>query len=1109
MRNFLSTLLLCGVLLLLSGRAQAQTPPSPRDTTVAGPQTFAMIMGISKYKYVRPLSYADKDAEMFRDYLKSPAGGRLKDENIFMVLNEQAISAVFWGKGFQWLKAKKLQKGDKLFIYLAGHGDAIDEDQFFYLTYDCNPAGDKNNYLVGGTIQLFNLKKKIAAETAKGVEVFFIMDACRSNELPGGSEGQNFLNAAISEKRAGEIIMLATGAGQESLEDISIGTGHGLFTYYLVDGLSGLADTDGGSGDNKVTLSEIQKYVDKNVPSIAQQRFKRKQDPYFCCTENSEKVVSTVDIEYLKKWLETRRKGPGNSFHGMIRDKRYHAEADSLLLETYQQFYKAIRENKLTGSESAEYFYQQLEQRFPANKYTTDARLTLAVSFINFAQAKINLYLDCRDAASIQRIRAQLGEEEKADETSAGIDRMERVAQQEDFVVGTMLEKAIAIIREDDPDFAETLQGQLYFFKARGYFGKAKKAVDINKAFEYAYTAYARDPKAAYILNTLSALHLDNYRYDSAIYYAKKAIYEAPGWRYPYITLAFSYRTQNKPDSAIKYYRRSIDVDPGNADAWVDLGHYYFSLSRNDSALSLYRKALSLEPGNVYALNNIGWISYNSQQYGEAIDFFSRSIAADPKFINAYNGLGKSYFARQQFDSARIWYEKAFAHYQDKSFVNVYIGNFYRDLKAWDSAKVYYRQAAAIDPQYEEAYNQLGQSSFALKQYDSARYYYRQALIANPYSAFALLNTGLVYKELKQPDSTYSYFQQAIRLEPRNPSLLNNLGVIYGEEKNYDSAKAYFRRALGVRPDYKPASKNLIRIFREQGLTDSITGYLRNSSQYEQGSPAFLHDMGRIWYEQKRYDSARWYVRKALDIEPGNPQVLSSLALSFQGLKRIDSARIYMRKALDLDAENPVIIQRMADLYRQQKKTDSAIFYFRKYMGYRKAIGNGQLYLQTGNFMAEMNLPDSALRYYQLSMDADTRIVQPALNAGVLLMKSESYEEALPYLQQAVKRGPDHFSALYNLGLVYHVLNRYDSAIQYISRAILQEPGRSDTYYQLACTYALAGQKEQAILYLRQALERGYKNKESLLSDPDLEDLKGYKEFQSLIDKYLPDRKLP
>ncbi len=62
---------------------------------------------------------------------------------------------------------RSFRQGDKLFIYLAGHGDAIDEDQFFYIAYDCNPAGDKNNYLAGGAIQLFNLKKKIAKETCQ------------------------------------------------------------------------------------------------------------------------------------------------------------------------------------------------------------------------------------------------------------------------------------------------------------------------------------------------------------------------------------------------------------------------------------------------------------------------------------------------------------------------------------------------------------------------------------------------------------------------------------------------------------------------------------------------------------------------------------------------------------------------------------------------------------------------------------------------------------------------------------------------------------------------------------------------------------------------------
>src|SRR5687767_14393700 len=103
MRNYLSILIASQLFLLTGTIAYAQAPPKPRDTTIAGPQTFAMIMGISSYKYVRPLTYADKDAEMFRDYLKSPAGGKLPDDNLFCLLNEQALSTTFWTKGFKWL----------------------------------------------------------------------------------------------------------------------------------------------------------------------------------------------------------------------------------------------------------------------------------------------------------------------------------------------------------------------------------------------------------------------------------------------------------------------------------------------------------------------------------------------------------------------------------------------------------------------------------------------------------------------------------------------------------------------------------------------------------------------------------------------------------------------------------------------------------------------------------------------------------------------------------------------------------------------------------------------------------------------------------------------
>ncbi len=506
---FITLLLPAFIVVPLHG----QKPLAFRDPAVKGPQTFAMVIGISKYRFIRPLTYADKDADLFRDFLKSPGGGHLKDPDIFMLTNDDATSGNFWSKGFQWLAAKQLQKNDRLFIYLAGHGDAIDEDQFFFLGYDCNPNGDKNNYLVGGAIQLYNLKKKIANETAKGVEVFFVMDACRSNELPGGSAGQNFLNTAVSQKKAGEMMMLATEAGQESLEDASIGNGHGLFTYYLVDGLCGLADA--GTLDGKITFSELKSYVDKNVPPIAQQRFNRSQVPYFCCDENSEKVISQVDAAYLQKWIKGKRPGGGNSFNGVLFNNRAEPVADTLLIETYNKFYREIRNKNFSGSSSAESYFLQLDKKFPGNPYTLDAKSTLAAEYINDAQRRVNDYLSCITL-------------------SATKERMESAA------AGARLEKAMEMIREYVPDFSNALVGRMYLLKSMGDFG------NTMDAFNFAYAARSLDPNEAYINNWLARLHLANSRSDSALFYANKAAKQAPNWPCVITTLALAQQAANK-----------------------------------------------------------------------------------------------------------------------------------------------------------------------------------------------------------------------------------------------------------------------------------------------------------------------------------------------------------------------------------------------------------------------------------------------------------------------------------------------------------------------------------------------------------------------------------
>src|SRR6266498_2626015 len=85
---------------LIQTNVAGQVAPTSQDTS--GHRSFAMIMGISSYKFIRPLSFADSDAELFRDFLKSGGGGKLPDSNIYFLKNEDAKAENFLVKGMSW-----------------------------------------------------------------------------------------------------------------------------------------------------------------------------------------------------------------------------------------------------------------------------------------------------------------------------------------------------------------------------------------------------------------------------------------------------------------------------------------------------------------------------------------------------------------------------------------------------------------------------------------------------------------------------------------------------------------------------------------------------------------------------------------------------------------------------------------------------------------------------------------------------------------------------------------------------------------------------------------------------------------------------------------------
>jgi hypothetical protein len=232
---------------------------------------WAVVIGIDKYPNMRQLKYAVSDAGLFYDHLIKR--NRIPTENVVLLVNQGATLSKIRSILGTDLK-NKAGKDDMVLIYFAGHGaterDAQSPDgdglEKYLLPFD---ADLKDLYATALPMEeLSRIFNRIRSE-----RLIFIADACYSGASGGRTIGIGGIRASISEAfidriagGKGRVIMTASGANEVSAEKDELR--HGVFTYYLIEGLRGSADTD---GDGVVTVDEAYTYVSKQVPAATAQ----------------------------------------------------------------------------------------------------------------------------------------------------------------------------------------------------------------------------------------------------------------------------------------------------------------------------------------------------------------------------------------------------------------------------------------------------------------------------------------------------------------------------------------------------------------------------------------------------------------------------------------------------------------------------------------------------------------------------------------------------------------------------------------------------------------------------------------------------------------------
>jgi hypothetical protein len=234
----------------------------PGAIRVSG-KKYALIIGISKYQRgINNLEYADADARSIYEFLQKPAGGGFSRENMRLLLNEQATTANIRQAltGF----ITQASEDDLLLIFIASHGapDTTASQNLYFITYDTDVLNMSQTAL-----RMADLGRYVN-DNVKSKRLVCFFDACHSAGI--STEGTRDLSNNLANlyletllyNEKGRSIITSSDVNEQSLESQKWGNGHGVFTYYLLEGLKGSADTN---MDRLVSVGELFRYVRQKV----------------------------------------------------------------------------------------------------------------------------------------------------------------------------------------------------------------------------------------------------------------------------------------------------------------------------------------------------------------------------------------------------------------------------------------------------------------------------------------------------------------------------------------------------------------------------------------------------------------------------------------------------------------------------------------------------------------------------------------------------------------------------------------------------------------------------------------------------------------------------
>jgi WD40 repeat protein len=229
---------------------------------------YVLAVGINQYKNpALNLNYAEPDARGIIDFFKRQGKELFKNVDIMEIYNEQATKVNIISKLSQ---LRNINPQDAVLIYLAGHGENINDKWYFIpheLTY---PEREEDVKIKGiSSDELSGYMKNIKAQ-----KILLLIDACKAGAVLIAFRGFEDRKALSQLSRSTGVHIVAASTKDQFAAEVKE-LGHGVFTYTLLEGLGGKA----AGAHEAVTVRKLMGYVEEKLPEITKKYKQESQYP--------------------------------------------------------------------------------------------------------------------------------------------------------------------------------------------------------------------------------------------------------------------------------------------------------------------------------------------------------------------------------------------------------------------------------------------------------------------------------------------------------------------------------------------------------------------------------------------------------------------------------------------------------------------------------------------------------------------------------------------------------------------------------------------------------------------------------------------------------------